>query len=259
MHTSGKKLLFAAFFLSILLISSVSMVSANPVRRGVEVYVSGPREVFVNQTVSYRVEVGGTFSRSAVNWSLEVRETPGVEISPMSSRSNTTSSFRVNITARKAGNIPIVFRGFCSDDEEIRYGETTFEVKSIKPVRIEVDVTNPDDIDLTNVKVGVFVQGKLRGSHSIPELGAGETKRVSIDWSKDNLARGEHSLEIWVDYGYTDNDFVKDEMILTSTFYITGETFFSRYSLPITITVIGASFAVFYYYMRKKQKRRRPW
>ncbi len=246
--------------MAITLLSSMYSVEATPRQAGVEINVSGPQEIFVNETFSYEIEVGGSFSQRSFNWSIEIPEVSNLQISPNSARSNTTNIFTINVTARRVGEMTILFRGFCSDFEEVRYGESTLEIKALKPGTVEVDVTNPTDMQLNRVKVGVFVDSDLRGSHIISTLGPGETKRVVINWSRENLDSGEHTLEIWVDYGFRDTDsFVKDEMILTRTFYITGEGTLSRYTLPISLAVVGVAVAGFFYYMRKQRQRRRPW
>ncbi len=248
--------------LMMVIILSISLytVESAPIQAGVEIHVSGSREIFVNETFTYDVEVGGSFSQRAFNWSIEIPEVPNLIIDPTSSRSNRSNVFTVNVTARRAGKMTIVFKGFCSDFQEVRYGVSELEIKALKPATVEVDITNPTDIELKGVKVGVFVDNTLRGTHEIPSLAPDETKRVTINWSKENLDKGEHKLEIWVDYGYRDTDsFVKDELVLTRTFHVTGESTLSKYSLPIGLTVAAVIVAAFFFYMRKKSQRRRPW
>lgn len=243
---------------AMIIIASVPTVQASPRRVGVDLHVTGPREVFVNQTENYRVQVAGTFSDRANNWSLEVVTLPvGIIVDETSQSSNTSNVFNIEVIATRSGTFDIVIRGYCSDAEEVRYGETTLRIRAITPVTVEVDIFNPTDYMMNEIKVGVFVDGRLKGSEILRELKAGESKRVSIDWSKEDLDAGEYTMEIWVDYGYDGDTFERDEMIVTRTIYIDSNGA-SRLLIPILLIVLAASIGLFYF-MRQKRKRRRPW
>ncbi len=249
-----------ALFMVTLMVSSFSDAQSTPRQLGVDLYISGPSEIFVNQTTMYRVELRGSFSGRATNWSLEVVEFPGaLKVNPPSSRSNVSNTFYVNVTATRTGTYNIRLQGYCSDDEEVRYGESSLNIRAVVPATVEVDINNPSEFVLKNITIGVFVDGSLKGKDLIPSLEPGETQKRSIDWSREGLSPGEHKLEVWVDYGYTDSTtFIKDELLMSTSIYVKGEGAARTYALPIALAAVGGG-VFFFLYMRKKRKRRRPW
>lgn len=226
---------------------------------GVNIYIDGPKEVFINQTVKYHVEIGGSFGKDALNWSLKVEESEDFDVSPVENESKRSNDFIINITAKKEGEITLKVKGYCSDGEEVRYSESSLDVTAVKPVTATVEITNPTDIELEDVKVGLFVDGELKNTIVIDKLGANETRKLEINWSKKGLKMGDHEVEVWVDYGYEDSGrFVKDELVLEKTFYVTGKGFWEKYGVLIGVAVV-VGIVGFLYYMNRRKKRRRPW
>ncbi len=247
-------------FLICFMIIPISSAQGDLKQTDVDIYISGPTEVFVNQTVTYQIEVGGDFSSRAVNWSLEVVDIPsGLMVNPPSSQSNVSNVFSVEITATKSGSFTVRFKGFCADIEKTRYDESVINIRAVKPASVRVDLVNPSEFELYNVTVGVFVDGTLKGTHLIPSLGANDTKSLTINWSKEGLSSGEHTLEVWVDYGYIDSSaFVKDELLISKPVFVDDESSMMQYALPIGVAVAGGLVIVFYF-IRKRRKKRRPW
>lgn len=226
---------------------------------GVNIYIDGPKEVFVNQTIKYHVEIGGSFGKSAQNWSLKVEEGEDFDVSPVENESMLSNEFIVNLTVKNDGEATLKVKGFCSDGEDIRYSQSSLKVNAVKPVKATVEITNPTDIELEDVKVGLFVDSDLKNTIVIDKLGANETRKLQINWSKEGLDMGDHKLEVWVDYGYEDSGrFIKDELVLQKTFYVTGQGFWDKYGVLIGVSVV-LSIIGFLYYMNRRKKRRRPW
>ncbi len=249
------------FTISVLLLASLAV----PVRAdrfsqtGVSIYVDGPSEVFVNHTEHFFVEVRGSFAEEALNWSINVEDVPdGLHIEPLSDESTTSSIFQINVTAVEKGSYSFRVVGYCSDGLEIRYRESTLDIDAYKPIITRVDLTNPKEYDLDKVIVGLFIGDELFVTQTVDRLEANETRMIEFMWGKEKLEEGEHTIEIWADYGFRPGeDFNKGELLLSKTFYVEGEPGPWQYALPIIMVIAGVLFVL--YYLKRRKKRRRPW
>lgn len=226
---------------------------------GVDVNINGPTRVFKNHTVQYEIEVGGSFGLYAQNWSISIEESDKYSVDQYQKQSIKSNTFQLNFTTMKEGKATLNIKGFCSDGEETRYREASLDIKSVEAVSVFVDLKNTKDITMGDLKLGLFIDGKLQNTKIVSTLEPGETKNIQINWSKDGLDEGEHELEVWVDYGYHEDDsFVKDELLVEKTFYIQGENTLYEYAwLMIAAGILG--FLGLYYYLNRKKRRRRPW
>lgn len=255
----GKPIIITA--LALILISSLSLPAnaGSMSQTGVSIRIDGPREIFVNHTEHFTVEIGGVFSDEAVNWSIDVEDVPrGLSVEPMFADSTTRSRFQINVTATRRGNYKFSVAGFCSDGVETRFRRTSIELVARTPVITKVQIRAPLDYGFENVDVGLFVGDELIRTRTIDALEANKTMDIEMMWSKDELSRGEHTLEIWVDYGYGDPGvFNKGEMLLSTSIYVEGEP--GPWRIVILVILVIASVLFFMYYMRKRKRKRRPW
>lgn len=226
---------------------------------GVDVNINGPTRVFKNHTVQYEIEIGGSFGLYAQNWSISVEESEDYRVDQPQKQSIKSNTFQLNVTTMKEGKVTLDIKGFCSDGDETRYRAASLEIKSVEAVSVSVDIKNTKDITLNDLELGLFIDGKLQNTKGVGTLEPGETKNIQINWSKDGLDKGEHDLEVWVDYGYSEGDsFVKDDLLVERTFYIQGKNTLYEYAwLMIVAGILG--FLGLYYYLNVKRRRRRPW
>ncbi len=231
---------------------------------GVDITVDGPTEVFVNQTESYEVKIIGAFSDRSKNWSLKANiDEDSIEkarVEPRTDDSDDSNVFTVKFTAVEKGNIKLKLSGFCSDGNTTRKASTSLKIKAVEPSTVSIKLDNPNDIELKNIQVGVYVDGTLKRVHDVEVLGPSKSKRLKINWSKEGLDEGRHTLQIWVDYNYKGDvdQFDKNEMVLEKDFYIEGKGFMEQYGWAVAIAVIAGIIGIFYF-MNMRRKRRRPW
>ncbi|MFW5927605.1 MAG: CARDB domain-containing protein [Thermoplasmatota archaeon] len=227
---------------------------------GVRIFIEkGPQEVFVNETAAYRVRIGGSFGKSADNWTLETSANIDAKIDSRTQESNQSNVFTVKVTVREKGNGKINFKAYCGKAGETRYSEDSYKIEAIKPVTTKVNVKNPTDTEISNVKVGLFVDGDLKNITKIDKLGADEQKTLTMNWSKKGYSSGKHEIEVWVDYNFEDGEkFTKDEVLLKDSFYIEGD---SNLGLIAGIIIVAAvsGFLAYYFYSKGKSRRRKPW
>lgn len=250
--------------LAILLLSipvSVQNTEAQDLSQaGVRIFIEkGPKDVFVNQTVTYRVRIGGSFGKNADNWTLESDSTINAKIDSRTQESNKSNVFTVKVIVREEGDGKLKFKAYCGKDGETRYSEDKYKIEAIKPVTTKVKVKNPTDTEISNVEVGLFVDGDLKNITKIDKLGADEQKTLTMKWSKEGYSSGKHELQIWVDYNFDDGDrFTKDEALLKDSFYIEGD---SNLGLIAGIIIVAgvSGFLAYYFYSKGKSRRRKPW
>ena len=231
---------------------------------GVDITIDGPTEVFVNQTESYQVKIIGAFSDRSKNWSLKASiDEESVEkasVTPRVNDSDDSNVFTVKFTAVKEGKIKLKLNGFCSDGNSTRQASTSLKIKAVEPSTVSIKLDNPNDIELNNIQVGVYVDGTLKRVHDVDILGPSKSKKLLINWSKEGLEDGKHTLQIWVDYNYKGDtdEFDKNEMVLEKDFYVEGKGFMAQYGWAVAIAVIVGIIGLFYF-MNMRRKRRRPW
>lgn len=227
---------------------------------GVRIFIEkGPKEVFVNESASYRVRIGGSFGKEADNWTLKTDATIDAKIEDRTQESNESNMFTVQVTVREKGDAKIKFKAYCGKDGEVRYSEDSFEIDAVKPVTTKVTIENPTDYELSNVEVGLFVDGDLKNITKINKLGADEKKTLTMKWSKEGYSSGKHELEIWADYNYVNDDkFNKDEALLQRSFYIEGDGNLGLIAAIIIIASVSG-FLLYYFYSKGKTRRRKPW
>ncbi len=228
--------------------------------RGVDIQITGEDEVFVDEDNIYEVTIGGDFGEDAENWTLNADVSEGeAAVAPRTQESNTSNTFTVEMTAVEPGTVSIEFEGRCFGDNETRQDVRIWEVNVLEVTQTSVVVNNPTDTDIEDLKVGLFVSGELKRTMRIGRLEANSEREIQFNWSKENLDSGEHKMEIWVDYGFVEeNDFNKDELILEKNVYIPDDTMHTIYSALIVLLIVGI-IAGFFYYQHKRKKRRRPW
>ncbi|MFO7792358.1 MAG: hypothetical protein R6W73_05165 [Candidatus Saliniplasma sp.] len=228
---------------------------------GVNIYISGDQEVLVNETNTYEATIGGVFGEEeAQNWTLNSKVIDGMAtVSAEKQESNTSNVFEVEMTAMEKGTVTIEFEGYCSDGDETRREVETFEVDVLEVTTTSVLVTNPSDTVIEDVKVGLFIGGELKKVEKIDKLEVDGSERVQFNWSKEGLEPGEHKMEIWLDYGYEqDEDFNKEDLLLEKSIYIPDEGEYTLYTALVVLLIIGV-IGAFFYYQHKRKKRRRPW
>ncbi len=260
METKYLSILILALLLLSIPVSVQNAEGQDLSQAGVRIFIEkGPKDVFVNQTVTYRVRIGGSFGKSADNWTLETDTTIDAKIESRTQESNQSNVFSVKITAREEGDGKVNFKAYCGKDGETRYSEDSYKIEAIEPITTKVNVKNPTDTEISNVEVGLFVDGDLKNVTKIDKLGADKQKTLSMKWSKEGYSSGKHELEIWVDYNFDDGDkFTKDEALLKDSFYIEGD---SNLGLIAGIVIVAAvsGFLVYYFYSKGKSRRRKPW
>lgn len=263
----GKQRIFSILIILIISFSILPtiMVSDGALSSsGIDLAVDGPKEAFVNQTESYKVDIIGSFSDKSINWSLKANigdeSIEKAQVTPPENESGTSNTFDLEFTAVREGKIELELTGYSSDGNTTRKASTTLEIKAVEPSTVNVEINNPTDINLKNIQVGVFVDDELKRVHDIDELGASEKKSLSINWSKEGLEEGKHTLQIWIDYNYKGggSEFEKDEQVLEKDFYVEGEGFLAKYGWAVGIAVILGIVGLFYF-MHMRRKRRRPW
>ncbi len=255
----GKRYM-GVFLLSLLMFSVVGMSPLQGATgHGVNIIIDGPTDVFVNETQEYEVKVGGTFANNADNWTLTSSvDGPGV-VRPKEQRSTESQTFSINLTVTEENEVTLILNATAGGDNQTRRTSTELKVKGLKPVTSTLSFKNPTDLTLTDVELGIFIDGKLERTVQVSPIEPRSTRNMKVNWSKEGLDPGEHKMEVWVDYGYTEGDrFVKNEKIYTVRFYIEGESTLEKYGWAIGIGVVAAGLGIFYY-LRRRKKRRRPW
>ncbi|MFW6176263.1 MAG: CARDB domain-containing protein [Thermoplasmatota archaeon] len=227
---------------------------------GVRIFVEkGPKDVFVNESATYRVRIGGSFGSEADNWTLKTDANIDAKIDKRTQESEESNVFTVKVTVREEGDAKITFKAYCGKDGETRYNEDDYEINAIKPVTTSVSVQNPTDTEISNIEVGLFVDGDLKNITKIDTLEADERKTLTMKWSKKGYSSGEHELEIWVDYNLDDKEgFSKDERLLQKTFYVEGDSNLGWIAAVIIIASVSG-FLLYYFYSKGKSRRRKPW
>lgn len=255
----------------LLVLSSIVLALASPLAMengsseplssaGVEIYIDGETEVFVNQTEQYSVEIGGRFGSNAQNWTLKSNVSGNARVSPRMKDSTFNNLFTVNLTVHEKGSVDLKLTAYCSDGNETRKETREIEIKAVKPVTISVTLENRyENTTFQDIEVGVLIDGELKNKVVVEELKGGESKEVSINWSKAGLSTGKHKLQVWADYGFDNSsEFNGDFMVHEDTIYKTEEGEFAIYGWAMGLSIVGLIGALFYY-RHKKKKRRRPW
>ncbi len=227
---------------------------------GVRIFVEeGPKDLFVNETAKYRVRIGGSFGSDADNWTLKTSLNVDASIDRGTMESNESNVFTVKITVREKGDAEISFKGFCGKGEEVRYSKETYNFEAIKPVTTKVKIENPTDYELSNIEVGLFIDGNLKNITTIDKLAANKKKTLTLKWSKEGYSSGKHNFEVWVDYNLDgDGEFSKEDKIGDGNFYIEGD---SNIGWIVAVVVIASvsGFLLYYFYSKGKRRRRKPW
>ncbi|MEF8873894.1 MAG: CARDB domain-containing protein [Candidatus Thermoplasmatota archaeon] len=218
-------------------------------------------EVFVNVTEEFRINIGGSFefkgqrvsSQEADNWSLEVETAADATVQPEEQSSNTTNQFTFEVMFRETGKANLNFTAYCRKENETRYLERQFKVRVVEANTVSFEVDNPNDSELEEIKLKLYIDDELRNTKTIRDMGPEETHRVKFNWSRHGLDSGEHELEVRADYG-----FGREKVLLSDSFYVEGETNTALYG-GIAAASIGGAVVIYLIYRRKKRRRRRPW
>lgn len=219
------------------------------------------KEIFVNTTEEFRIDIAGTFDfegermdvEDADNWTLEVYAEAEATIQPERTTSNETTEFTVDVTIHELGETTLNFTAFCTKEDETRYSERHFDLKVVRPQTLSFEVNNPTSYEIEEVKLKLYINSELRKTDTITGLEANETRRVHLNWSRTGLDSGEHELEVKADYGIG-----SEKSLLTDSFYIEDESNALLYG-SIAAVIIAIGVLVFLYYRRKKKRKRRPW
>ncbi len=243
--------------LSLLLIPSSTRAFS---QQGVDIHIDGPTEVFVQKTEEFKIEIRGEFAtQEAINWSIEIQETMGVHIEPMTDDSTESNVFYVDITPLEEDTFTIPVKGYCSDGEEVRYSETNIVIETKEPKVLTLEVKNSHDYKIDRVRVGLYIDDTLVRIQNVNDLEPNETRMVEIYWTKEDLEPGEHTLEVWLDYGLHGEDrFVRGEQLISRTFHVERDRNYTWIILGVIAAVSGVIFFL-YYHSKKKRKSRRPW
>jgi len=257
----------------ILLFSTFFVVTIQPTEAAVrdtriDPSIDGPEEFFVDEAVSYEVEIRGAFridsekirAQDADNWTLQTESTLEATIDPVESESDTSNIFVVNVTVHEEGEGNLNFRAYCGKDGEVAFNEKQFEITVEKPEKTTVTVLNPTDAHIEELEVALYINGELKATKTLRDFEPEEERRVTFEWSKRELDPGEHTLEVWADYGTSENvdEFNKEKLVMSRPFHIEGETSSLLYA-GIIIAVIVASVLIFFWYKSRRRRQRRPW
>jgi len=229
--------------------------------------VDAPDELFVNETVNYQVEIRGAFehdgeifdSEEADNWTLRTETDLDATIEPTEEESTVTNVFNVTITVHEEAEGDLVFTAYLGKEEAVYFNERHFRIDAETPERTSLTVTNPTDTHIEEVELGLFIDGELKARKTLEDLGPNEDRQVTFAWSKESLSAGEHGLEVWMDYGFSEEaEFNRDHLIMETTFEIEDQISTWIYG-GVAIVVIVGGFFIFIWYQKRKRKRRRPW
>jgi len=245
----------------LLLLSTFFIVTIQPSEAAVEdtridPSIDGPDEFFVNETVSYEVEIRGAFgtdqgairAEEADNWTLQTESTLEATIDPEESESSSSNIFTVDVTVHEEGEGTLNFRAYCGKDGEVAFNEKQFQISVEKPERTSVTIENPTDAHIEELEVGLYINGELKATQTLRDLEPGEERRVTFEWSKRGLDPGEHTLEVRTE----------ERVVISRTFQIEDETSSWIYA-GIILAVIAASVLVFIWYKSRRRRQRRPW
>ncbi len=232
------------------------------VESGVEVFVNGPTEIILNQSYTYNIEIGGTFADEANNWTVKSDSDLEATISPKKKDSNKSNTFEVNVTIHETGQATLTFKGYCGKENKIGYARSKLRVKVIKPAKTTFELSNPTDVKLENISVGLYIDGDLKNVTTVDSLEADGNKSLTLKWDREGLSEGKHKLVVRVDYGLSNSDSkfsrASSEKVLERTFYVEQKGNQLLYGWIAVISIIG--FITFWFYLRRrKKKRRRPW
>jgi len=262
---------FAVLVGMFLLLSTFFVVTAQPGEAAgednlIDISVDGPREFFVNETISYEVEIKGAFridgetirAQDADNWTLQTESDLEATIQPQESESDTSNIFTVNVTVHEESEGNLNFRAYCGKDGEVAFNEKEFWINVEKPEKTWVTITNPTDAHIEELEVALFINGDLKATETLTDLGPGEERRVTFEWSKRGLESGEHTLEVWTGTSEDVDEFNRERLVMSRTFQIEEETSSLIYA-GVVIVIIAASLLIFFWYKSKKRRQRRPW
>lgn len=230
--------------------------------------LEGPDEVFVNETVVYKIEISGAFeaggelvrASEADNYTLRTESDLDATINSEEQESTTSNVFDVNVTVHEEGEGELEFLAFCGKGDQVAFSETEFSFESEKPETTSVKVKNPTDTHIEEMNIGLFIDGELKSTQNLTEMEPGEERRITFQWSKKGLSSGEHTIEVWADYDSSEDEesFNQQDLIMSQTFQVEEETNTLLY-VGIAIAVIGVGFVVFLWYRSRQRKRKRPW
>ncbi|MBS3781467.1 MAG: hypothetical protein KGY66_02355 [Candidatus Thermoplasmatota archaeon] len=259
---------------SMLLLLSMSLLAGVQVSEGAREspridprVVEGPDELFVNETETYRIEIDGFFlangkkveANEADNWSLTTESNLQTTIEPLEQESTDSNIFNVTVTVHEEGKGHLNFIAYCSKNGQVFYSEREFSIVSEKPESTSVRIKNPTDTHIEEMRVGLYIDGNLKTTQTLSDMGPEEERQITFQWSKRGIEPGEHTIEIWADYSSAENeDFNKQSMIMSRTFQVEEETSNLIYA-GIIVAVMGAGSLIFFWYRRRRKKRRRPW
>ncbi len=233
---------------------------------GIDPSVDGPSEFFVNETVSYEVEIKGHFrteegrfdAREADNWTLQTESTLEATIEPEEEESFTSNVFTVNVTIHEEGEGKLNFRASCGKEDEMAFNEKEFQIFVEKAERTSVTILNPTDTHIEELQVALYINGELKAMQTIQDFEPEEERRVTFEWSKRGLNPGEHTLEVWTGRAENDQEFNKENLVMSRTFQIEEETSSIVYA-GVIVAVIAAGVLIFFWYKSRRRKQRRPW
>ncbi|MFP4001385.1 MAG: CARDB domain-containing protein [Thermoplasmata archaeon] len=230
--------------------------------------VEGPEDIFINNTVTYRIEIGGAFeaggelvrASEADNYTLKTESDLDTTIDPLEDESTSTNVFEVNVSAHEEGEGELTFTAYCGKGDDVAYSEKKFSFDAEKPEKTTVKIENPTDTHIEKMKVGLFIDGELKSTETITDLEPDEDREITFQWSKRGLSTGEHTLEVWGDYEPAEDEqsFNQNDLIMSINFQVEEETNTMVY-VGIAILAIAISLVVFLWYQSRKRKRRRPW
>ncbi len=262
---------FAVLVAISLLLSTFFLVTVQPGEAAVEddlidLSIDGPQEFFVNETISYEVEIRGVFridgeiisAQEADNWTLQTGSNLEATIEPEESESDTSNKFTVNVTVHEEGEGNLNFRAYCGKDGEVAFNEVRFWINVEKPEKTWVTVRNPTDTYIEELEVALFINGELKAVETLRDFEPGEERRVTFEWSKRGLESGEHTLEVWTGTSDDVREFNKERLVMSRTFQIEEETSSLIYA-GIIIAMIAASLLIFFWYKSRRRRQRRPW
>ncbi len=218
--------------------------------------IDGPEEFFVNETVSYEVEIKGAFGTDegairadkADNWTLQTESTLEATIDPEESESESSNIFTINVTVHEEGEGNLNFRAYCGKDGEVAFNEKQFQISVEKPERTTVTIENPTDAHIEELEVRLYINGELKATQTLRDIEPEEERKITFEWSKRGLDAGEHTLEVRTE----------ERLVISRTFQIEDETSSWIYA-GVILAVIAASILIFIWYKSRRRRQRRPW
>jgi len=222
---------FSLLILILLLIANLHLENASSQTTQVQVFILGPEALAPEGESLYNITVSGGPAENNGTYYLKtylkgdnLAGAKPLEEDPARNES-VNNTFRVSVRApAEEQNVELVVEATSKNATANATATSRFRIAILSPITIRATIRNNGNVDVLDVPVKFYVDGRFVGNKTLNKLEAGKETKVSIDWIPLGLQPGSHVVTVTVDLN-KDGEIssAEGEVITYQIFYRKGE------------------------------------